>query len=419
MREKKKIITTLFLAILLLPLAARETADTVCVFRFVAGDDMFYVPWGGNGEELERLESLVARHRERMLVGEVRLQVDGYGSAGASGAAMLSMARLRSNRVKSELILRQGLNEGCFVTRNHAAGGDSVMVRVVLPAVRRDEALQRDAREVDRQRLESERLEAERAGRERRVAEQARADSLAAWQAGVADSAAGAGVAEDAPEPAGAWYAGVQLGMPFGVSAMSSFGDGRTTPGWSLGIHGGYRFNALLSLELQAAWGQLFMNRRGCCPDYWTGSDGNRYEAAVAGMDGWYWSDLRSRVFTQRYALHLNVNLLGLFVGDSRWSVGLSPGFAAVGTGSDFRLSGGKSVVLEGGTRWHLGLGGNLQADYALGGGLRLGVYTGLTWLSDRPLDGTPDHLHDANYTWETGLRLGWTFGSKGKEEKQ
>ena len=135
---------TLLLAVLLLPLAAREAADTVYVFRFVAGDGMFYVPWGGNGEELERLEEVVARHRERILAGEVSLRVDGYCSSGEDEAARLAMARIRSNRVKSELILRQGLNEGCFVTRNHADGGDSVTVRVAVPVERGDEAGQRD-----------------------------------------------------------------------------------------------------------------------------------------------------------------------------------------------------------------------------------------------------------------------------------
>ena len=42
------------------------------------------------------------------------------------------MARIRSNRVKSELIVRQGLREDCFVTRNRAGGGDVVTVRIAV-----------------------------------------------------------------------------------------------------------------------------------------------------------------------------------------------------------------------------------------------------------------------------------------------
>ena len=86
------------------------------------------------------------------------------------------------------------------------------------------------------------------------------------------------------------------------------------------------------------------MNRRDCCPDYWMGTDGCRYEAAVAGMDGWYMSALRSRTFVQRYAAQLNVNLLGFFraTRDSRWSLDLSPHIAAIGTSK--AMHGGISV---------------------------------------------------------------------------
>ena len=60
-----------------------------------------------------------------------------------------------------------------------------------------------------------------------------------------------------------------------------------------------------------------------------------------------------------------------------------------------------------------------MQAAYAFPAGLQLGVYTGMAYLTGKPLDGTPEHLHKANYIWETGLKLGWSFGSKGKEDRQ
>ena len=394
----------MLLSVLLLPLAGRE-ADTVYTFRFVAGDDMFYVPWNGNGEELERLEAVVARFRARILAGEVRLRVDGYCASGEDEAACLALARLRSNRVKSELMARQGVTEDCFVTRNHAGGGDSVTVRVAVPPSRvgTAEKVRESAGRAERERLA--------AGRERQAAVPPRADSS------VAEPPGGGEEGSLAPERTarGAWYAGVQVGMPFGVSAMSSFGDGRTTPGWSAGVFGGYRFGPVVSVELQADWGRMSMNRRGCCPDYWMGADGRRYEAAVAGMDGWYLSALRSRVFVQRYAACLNVDLLGWFsgAGDGRWAFGLSPRVVAAGTRADFRLVEDKRLVLEGGARWRFGAGGDVRAAYAFPSGFLLGVYTGLTWYAGGPLDGTGGHLHKANYVWETGLRFGWNFGIK------
>lgn len=431
MRKILRTLLTVGLSLVLLPLSAQEKTDTVYTFRFMPDRDMFYVPYSGNDTELARLEECIGNHRTDILDGKLPLYVDGYSTAGQDEAENLAMSRVRSNRVKSELIVRQKLTEDCFITRNHSGSGDYVTVRIVIPA-EKDEAEEARlaaeraeqeriaAEQATQQRLAAERAEAERIAHEkeqaRLAAEQARADSLAAAQR----------ITDDAPvtelaavKPAASWYAGIQAGMPFGTSAMSSFGADRTTPGWSAGIYGGCRFNQVLSLELQAAWGRLSLNRRDCCPDYWMGADGNRYEAAVAGMDGWYMSALRSRTFVQRYAAQLNVNLLGLFAGtrDSRWSLDLSPHIAAIGTESDFRLTDGKADVLQGDARWHFGAGGNVQASYTFPAGLQLGIYTGMTYLTGKPMDGTPKYLHKANYIWETGLRLGWSFGTKGKED--
>lgn len=431
MHKLMRFTWALLLATILLPLSAQEKPGTVYTFRFVPDRDIFYVPYNGNDTELARLMQCVEQYRADILSGETPLYVDGHSTAAEDEAENLAMAKIRSNRVKSELIVRLKLTEECFITKNHSGSGDYVTVRIVIPAdkdeaeearlaAERAEQERLAAEQAEQQRIAAEQAEAERIALEkeqtRLAAEQARIDSLAAAQR-ITDDTTVTGSA--AMKPASSWYAGIQGGMPFGVSAMSSFGADRTTPGWSAGIYGGYRFNPVLSLELQAAWVLLTMNRRDCCPDYWMGTDGFRYEAAVAGMDGWYMSALQSRTFIQRYAAQLNVNLLGFFraTRDSRWSLDLSPHVAAVGTEADFRLTDGKADVLQGSARWHFGAGGNVQASYSFPYGLQLGIYTGMTWLSGKPMDGTPEHLHKANYVWETGLRLGWSFGAKGKED--
>ena len=419
MSKNLKTLWTVCLSLALLPLSAQEKPDTVYTFRFVPDRDMFYVPYHGNASELARLEDCVERYREEILAGKMPLYIDGYSSARRDEAANLALAKTRSNRVKSELIVRRQLAESCFITRNHAGGGDCVTVRLAIPAPQAATpgaaSPRKPAAGLQQAGQQAEARQPEQA---RPAAGQAGADSLAAAQ-----PITGAPAAEPpaAAKPAPSWYAGISAGMPFGTSAMGSFGAGGATPGWSAGIYGGCRFSPVLSLELQAAWGRLALNRRDCCPDYWMGADGCRYEAAVAGMDGWYMSALRSRTFTQRYAVQLNVNLLGFFPAtrDSRWSLALSPHIAAIGTQSDFRLTDGNAGILHVATRWHLGAGSNVQDAYAFPAGLQLGIYTGMAYLTGKPLDGTPEHLHKANYIWETGLKLGWSFGSKGKEDRR
>ena len=48
--------------------AFAQPAQTV-TFRFVAGQDMFYIPWGGNDAELNRLYSLVDEYRAEITTG--------------------------------------------------------------------------------------------------------------------------------------------------------------------------------------------------------------------------------------------------------------------------------------------------------------------------------------------------------------
>lgn len=422
---KKIILTLLFLSVLL-PLAAQQRTDTAYVFRFTAGKDMFYVPFSGNDKELVRLQACVERHKKDILSGKTPLHVDGYCNSAATEQENLSIAKTRSNRVKSELITHSGLTEACFITRNHSGESDYVTVRLVVPVT--DNKAETDAADIERERAEQARLETEKKSEQERIAkEQAEKERLAKEQAEREAEAKRLATEEAARaeqtkqvdrNPVAGWYAGIQGGVPFGVSELSSFGADKTRAGWNAGIYGGYRFNPVLSLEAQAAWGQTNLSARDCCPGYWLGSDGSLYEGAVAGMTGWSWHDLKSRVFMQRYGVQLNVNLLGFFAAtkESRWTLELAPHLYAIGTKAEFRTIAGYAQTMKGATRWHFGAGGNFQAGYAVTEHLRLGIYTGLTYLTGQPLDGTPEHLHKANYIWESGLKLGWSFGYKGKE---
>ena len=184
------IVLCLWLAAVVFPLFAQGKSDTVYTFRFVTDRDMFYVPFNGNDAELSRLLECVEQYKPDILNKRVPLHVDGYCTAGESDADNLAMAKVRSNRVKSELIVRGGIKEECFVTKNHSGGGDYVTVRIVIPAVRDDAeeaclaAGHRRTEESEQQRLEQERAAREKAERERAEAarlasEQAMADSLA------------------------------------------------------------------------------------------------------------------------------------------------------------------------------------------------------------------------------------------------
>ncbi len=131
---KRMMYLPLFL-LLALPLGAQEKADSVYEFRFVPRKDMFFIPYRENHDELQRLAAFIDQYREAITDGKIPVYVDGYCNSLSGEAENLNVAKLRSNRVKAELILHEGMKEESFVTRNHAEKGDWVTVRIAIPAL--------------------------------------------------------------------------------------------------------------------------------------------------------------------------------------------------------------------------------------------------------------------------------------------
>ncbi len=167
---------TLFLWLMTatIPVIAQQKADTTYTFRFVPQKDFFYVPWNGNDTELSRLLGCIKNYKATILDGKLPLLVDGYCNSLGSEAENLATAKIRANRVKSELIIRAKIKEENFITHNHATGGDFVTVRLTVPA---KETAATNAEAEARRRAEAERLETEkRAEEERRAEEQRKAE---------------------------------------------------------------------------------------------------------------------------------------------------------------------------------------------------------------------------------------------------
>ena len=174
--SRKITFLTLFLWLMTVtfPVIAQQKADTTYTFRFVPQKDMFYVPWNGNDTELARLLECIENNKTTILDGKLPLLVDGYCNSLGSEAENLATAKIRANRVKSELIIRAKIKEENFITHNHATGGDFVIVRLTVPA---KETAAMDAEAEARRRAEAERLEIEtRAEQERRAEEQRKAE---------------------------------------------------------------------------------------------------------------------------------------------------------------------------------------------------------------------------------------------------
>ena len=306
-------IRTAILILLLFPLklSAEEQADTVHTFRFVPGRDMFYIPYSGNEKELARLEAYVERYRQDILAGQIPLRVDGYSTAGESEADRLAMAKVRSNRVKSELIIRQGLTEACFVTRNHSGSGDYVTVRISVPkaatAAQKDEGRQAGQESADTQQSVEEQRETDES---RFVAEQIRADSMVVVHPEAYVPAETTGTAAEETAGTDSYTLSLRANLLRWATLTPDLGiEWRISPSWGIAVNGLWtswswndkdRRYALWEVMPEVRW-YMGREKRGYLGAMYKAGQFN-YKLSATGKQG----DLTGGGITGGYQLRLN-----------------------------------------------------------------------------------------------------------------
>lgn len=191
------------------------------------------MPWNGNDTELARLLGCIENYKATILDGKLPLLVDGYCNSLGSEARNLATAKIRANRVKSELITRAKIKEENFITHNHATGGDFVIVRLTIPA---KETAAMDAEAEARRRAEAERLETEtRAEQERRAEEQRKAEAeKAAQQNTLADTPSETKITTD-------YHLSLRANLLRWATLTPDLGlEWRICPSWGIAVNGSW-----------------------------------------------------------------------------------------------------------------------------------------------------------------------------------
>ena len=209
------------------------------------------------------------------------------------------------------------------------------------------------------------------------------------------------------------WYAGIELGMPLGVSTFTSFASAGKV-GFEGGVLGGYRISPLLSVEAGISAGSMRLGASKCCSDYWLGADGVRYLEHVAGMDSYSYKDIYSSVSVQQYALRLNVELLQIVRPDwdKRWSLTVSPAIYGIGTQAALKENGTKTTIVKRDGRFQFGAGAAIGGSYQVTGNLGIGLRSGVVWVFGERFDGITPTDHKENMIWNNTVTLIWRFGS-------
>ena len=222
--------------------------DSLYIFHFVAGNDMFYVPWNENGKQLKRLYALLDEYRMEITGSQLPVYVDSYCASLPTAKENLNTAFVRVNRVKSELITQKGLKEADFITANHARAyhnnRDVVVVTLRIPAEgqpdtarvereRREQAERECQAQAERERIEQERAQAET---ERAEREKAEAERLAREQQVVTDAV------QAHTEPAKPYDVAVRTNVLYDAMLLPTLGVE-----WRINEHVGIKLDGSLS----------------------------------------------------------------------------------------------------------------------------------------------------------------------------
>ena len=243
--SRKITFLTLFLWLMTItfPVIAQQKSDTIYTFRFVPQKDMFYVPCNGNDTELARLLECIEKNKATILDGKLPLYVDGYCNSLGSEAENLATAKIRANRVKSELITRAEIKEENFITRNHATEGDFVTVRLTVPV---KETAETDADTEARRKAEAERLAAEKRAEQERLAEEQRKaeEARLAAEKAEAEKAAQQNTLADTPSETKTptdYHLSLRANLLRWATLTPDLGvEWRISPSWGIAVNGSW-----------------------------------------------------------------------------------------------------------------------------------------------------------------------------------
>lgn len=375
--------------------------EQIITFRFLPGEDMFYIPFGGNDAELNRLYSLVDEYRAEIVNGKMPVYVDGYCASLPTEQENRHTAFVRANRVKSELITNKGLAEDNFITKNYTAtytgvGGvshkDMVVVTLRIPA-----------REEPR-RPEPVREEPKR--EEPPTAAEQKPESVVERQPVIV---------EPAPRYS-RWSVGASVGLPFFWGDMTSTSGDKTYIGVMAGVQATYQISPMFGVTLTLDWAQNKAGSRGYAKGYLLDASGMTWYTPQSFATQEY-GDLYSKINMYSAGLHLDVNVNRLFgprIANSRLKLIVSPAVYAqhfsskVYTKSDDKIYVGERLSKD----LSLGLGGDVALRYNVSPTIDLQLKGTGVWITDNLFDNirTVGYVKQ-NAMWGVSAGVVWKIG--------
>lgn len=131
----RKLFLLLLMYSLFLEVYSQEIDTSQIVFRFRSGRDMFFSTWKDNKENIDKVVMMINQQKKTFATDSLKIYVNGYCASVGNTKARLQRAKIMSNRVKGEFIVRNGMKEKHFVTKNSLLPYDKQNPNAVVIAI--------------------------------------------------------------------------------------------------------------------------------------------------------------------------------------------------------------------------------------------------------------------------------------------
>lgn len=399
---KKKTLTLLVSIVAIINLmqaqqTGKSTTEKELIFRFYAGNDMFFFPGKGNEKAFRKACDYIEAHRKLIESGQMPIYINGYCGTKGTPEERLERVRIMSNRVKSKFIRAKIAIEGNFVTCNSKDSYNKKMHNVVILRLMLPQDIQQNKASSGEPQIEATETKQENLNQ-------------ATQQPGTEEPQTNPISSTEQPatrlmlqEKPFRWYIGMGGGFSFGRSTFASFAMDKTHPGINVGLVGGYAINSTISTELSINYSHMTLGSYDCCQNLWLDADGNRYFAPVAGMKNYKYSDLTSITNLIDLGAHFNIDLIHLWHTDSKWSALVAPAIYGVYSNASIKQSNTK--IFENQSRFHFSTGIDIGAGYIITPKIGMRFMTGVNYLTGA-IDALPREEHKTSYIWNSSLLL-------------
>lgn len=387
----------LFALLLVCPMMAfaqqhRPADHTKVVFMFEPQDDMFYMRESTpNQREWVRLSDFVNKHKTIIRNGEIKVHVTSYSVAMATAPSNRLLAKTMANRVKTELILKNGLKEEDFKTLNRAETYEGkapvVVVEITIPE-----------------------------------------KNAPAPQPAPRPEPAPAPRPQPRPEPApqpepepvvapieySHWTLGVNVGVPFFHGDMVSWeANNHCYFGIMAGLQLGYQISPAFGLSLTADYGANKAGPRIRDKRYYLTPDGvmhQRFETAPNNAKEF--NDVYQKSSVISAGLHLDINLNRIFTSrPNRVNFILSPGvYGQNFTTKVLNKSDDKQFVTDKYNGWNFGAGGDLALRFRTSDLVDLQLKGTGIWINSDKYDNIRENKIKDYTNWMWGAQVGIIF---------